>query len=234
MARGGGVAPPPRVGGEDGGGPGGGNRPDYLVRLRRLRLGLIAGLSSVTMIFVALTSAFIVRRGLPTFDERTNTYTHDWLSLSLPMALLLVNTLVLLASSVTVEMARRQLARRMALAPVESSPGVTLGRDNRFPWLATTIVLGFGFLAGQWMAWQELSDRGFDVTKISSSFFYLLTGTHAAHLAGGLMALLYAGWITLRHKPIERQRVVIDVTAWYWHFMAFLWVYIFVLLWVMR
>jgi len=233
MARGGGVAPP-RTGGDDGGSHSGGNRPDYLVRLRRLRLGLIAGLSSVTMIFVALTSAFIVRRGLPTFDDRTNTYTHDWLSLSLPMALLLVNTLVLVVSSVTVELARRQLARRMALAPVESIPGVTLGRESQFPWLATTIVLGFGFLAGQWMAWQELADRGFDITKISSSFFYLLTGTHAAHLAGGLMALLYAGWITLRHKPIERQRVVVDVTAWYWHFMAFLWVYIFALLWFMR
>ena len=230
---GGGNKPPSRAGG-DGDGGSGGDSPDYGARLRRTRLGLVTGLSSVTMIFVALTSAFIVRRGLPTFDERTATYTHDWLTLSLPVGMLLVNTLLLVLSSITVELARRQLVRRMALAPVESIPGVTLGRERNFPWLGVTIVLGFGFLAGQWMAWRELGARGFDITKISSSFFYLLTGTHAAHLAGGLMVLLYAGIISLLHKPLGRQRIVVDVTAWYWHFMAFLWIYVFALLWFMR
>jgi cytochrome c oxidase subunit 3 len=220
--------------GGNGDGDGNGGGPDYGGRLRRVRLGLVVGLSSVTMIFVALTSAFIFRRGLPTIDERTGAYTHDWLTLSLPLGLLLVNTFLLLLSSVTVELARRQLARRMALAPVESIPGVSLGRERNFPWLGATVVLGFGFLAGQWMAWRELSARGFDITKISSSFFYLLTGTHAVHLAGGLMVLLYAGIISARHKPLPRQRIVVDVTAWYWHFMAFLWIYIFALLWVMR
>lgn len=232
----GGQEPPVSYGG-NGDGNGGGSAdssPDYGARLRRTRLGLIVGLASVTMIFVALTSAFVFRRGLPTIDERTETYTHDWLTLSLPVGLLLVNTFLLLLSSVTVELARRQLARRMALAPVESIPGVSLGREWNFPWLATTILLGFGFLAGQWMAWQELSARGFDITKISSSFFYLLTGTHAVHLVGGLLVLLYAGLISLLRKPLPRQRIVVDVTAWYWHFMAFLWIYIFGLLWFMR
>jgi cytochrome c oxidase subunit 3 len=186
------------------------------------------------MIFVALTSAFVVRRGMPTFDERTTTYSRDWLTLSLPVGLLLVNTLLLVLSSITVELARRQLTRRMALAPVESIPGVSLGRERTFPWLGLTIVLGFAFLTGQWMAWLELRNRGFDITKISSSFFYLLTGTHAVHLAGGLIVLLYAGVIALLRKPLARQRVVVDVTAWYWHFMAFLWIYIFGLLWFMR
>jgi cytochrome c oxidase subunit III len=224
---------PPADNGGDGNGNGGGS-PDYGTRLRRTRLGLIVGLSSVTMIFVALTSAFIFRRGLPTIDERTGTYTHDWLTLSLPLGMLLVNTLLLALSSITVELARRQLARRMALAPVESIPGVSLGRERYFPWLGATIILGFGFLAGQWMAWRELGARGFDITKISSSFFYLLTGTHAVHLTGGLIVLLYAGIISLLRKPLPRQRIVVDVTAWYWHFMAFLWIYIFSLLWFMR
>jgi cytochrome c oxidase subunit 3 len=231
---GGGNRPPSYAGGGDSGDGIGGGSPDYGARLRRTRLGLVTGLSSVTMIFVALTSAFIVRRGMPTFDERSVTYTHDWLTLSLPVGMLLLNTLLLLLSSITVELARRQMARRMALAPVESIPGVTLGRERNFPWLGMTIVLGFGFLAGQWMAWRELGARGFDITKISSSFFYLLTGTHAAHLAGGLMVLLYAGIISLLRKPLGRQRIVVDVTAWYWHFMAFLWIYIFALLWFMR
>jgi cytochrome c oxidase subunit 3 len=232
---GGGSKPPIRAGGEGDGDSGrGGESPDYGARLRRVRLGLVTGLSSVTMIFVALTSAFVVRRGLPTFDERTNTYTHDWLALSLPVGLLLVNTLLLVVSSATVELARRQISRRMALAGVDSVPGVTLGRERNFPWLGVTIVLGFGFLVGQWMAWRELGDRGFDITKISSSFFYLLTGTHAVHLAGGLLVLLYAGMISLQGKPLPKQRIVVDATAWYWHFMAFLWIYIFGLLWFMR
>jgi cytochrome c oxidase subunit 3 len=187
------------------------------------------------MLFVALTSAMIVRRGLPTFDEGTGTYGHDWLTLSLPVTLLAVNTLLLLVSSMTVELARRQLARRMALAPLESIPGVSLGRERRFPWLAVTIILGFGFLAGQWLAWQNMAARGFYMaTSASSSFFYLLTATHAIHLTGGLLVLVYAGSIAWRERPLEKQRVVVDVTAWYWHFMAFLWIYIFALLWFAR
>jgi cytochrome c oxidase subunit III len=98
-----------------------------------------------------------------------------------------------------------------------------------------TVVLGLGFLFGQWMAWQELANRGFALaTSASSSFVYLLTGTHAVHLAGGVLALLYAAAASLLHKPVEARRIVVDVTAWYWHFMALLWLYIFALLWVVR
>jgi cytochrome c oxidase subunit 3 len=234
VGQGGGGAYPPGSGGDEGG-LGGGDSPDFAARLRRTRVGLIAGLSSVTMIFVALTSALIVRRGLPTFDLRTGGYVRDWLTLSLPVTMLLVNTLLLVLSSFTVELARRQIARRMALAPVASIPGVSLGRERNYPWLGATVVLGLGFLAGQWTAWQELAARGFYLaTSSSSSFFYLLTGAHAVHLAGGLIVLSWALAISLLRKPLERQRIMVDVTAWYWHFMAFLWIYIFALLWFMQ
>lgn len=227
--------PPGTGGGGGGGGRSGGDSPDFIARLRRTRVGLIAGLSSVTMFFVGLTSVLVVRRGMPTFDEQTGKYVHEWIHLKLPVTMLLVNTLILLVSSVTVELARRQIARRMALAPVESIPGVSLGKERRFPWLGMTVILGLGFLVGQWMAWQEIAARGFYLaTSASSSFFYLLTGTHAVHLAGGLAALGWALVISLRGRSLERQRIVIDVTAWYWHFMALLWIYIFVLLWIMQ
>jgi cytochrome c oxidase subunit 3 len=85
------------------------------------------------------------------------------------------------------------------------------------------------------MAWRELANRGFCVaTSPSSSFVYLLTGTHAVHLAGGVLALLYAAATSLLHRPLEARRIVVDVTAWYWHFMALLWLYIFALLWLAR
>jgi cytochrome c oxidase subunit 3 len=229
----GGAEPPiPRNGGN---GDGNENFPDYSGRLRRTRLGLVIGLASVTMFFVGLTSALIVRHGLPTFDERSGAYVHDWLTLTLPLGMLAINTLLLLLSSLTVELARRQIARQTALAPVASIPGVTLGPDRSVPWLGITLILGFGFLAGQWMAWQELRDSGFSIaTSPSSSFFYLLTAVHAVHLGGGLLVMLYAVTISLLRRPLFTQRIVIDVTAWYWHFMAFLWIYIFGLLWFMR
>ena len=57
-----------------------------------------------------------------------------------------------------------------------------------------TIVLGAGFLAGQVYAWRLLEqyNRSF-ATNTSSSFFFILTGVHAVHLLGGLIALLCAG-----------------------------------------
>lgn len=230
---GGGAPPPVRGGGGDGGR--GDGYPDYGQRLRRVRLALAIGLTSVTMIFISLTSAYVVRRGLPTFDDRTSTYIQDWIPVQLPLGLLLLNTALLAASSVTAELARRQITRQAALAPVKSIPGVSLGREDGFPWLAVTVMLGLGFLTGQWLAWRELAERGFYLaTSASSSFVYLLTATHGVHLLGGILVLLYAAAVSLLHRPVEGRRIVVDVTAWYWHFMFVLWLGIFALLWFVR
>jgi cytochrome c oxidase subunit III len=230
LGGGGGVPRPPKGGGDDGRYPDS-NLPDYSGRLRRARLGLICAIATVSMVFVSLTSAYVVRRGLPTFDDSSRTYFRDWGSVQLPWLLLAINTVLLLISSLTMEKARRNIARSAALAPVRSIPGISLGDEKTFPWLSVTVVLGFGFLIGQWMAWGELRARGFFVnTNPDSSFIYLLTAAHAVHLAGGVMALLWAGTTSLLHRPIEGQRIVVDVTAWYWHFMALLWIYIFALL----
>jgi cytochrome c oxidase subunit 3 len=114
---------------------------------------------------------------------------------------------------------------------VKSIPGISLGEEKIFPWLGVTVVLGLGFLVGQWMAWGELQNRGFFVaTNPRSSFVYLLTGTHAVHLAGGIVALLWALVTSLLRKPIEARSIVVDISAWYWHFMALLWIYVFALL----
>ena len=229
--RGSGGTQPPVLGGGGGDRGGGDGSSDYGERLRRTRLGLIVGLVASTMLFVSFTSVYIMRRGLPTLDDKTGSYIRDWLQVSLPTGLLLVNTLLLLLSSITVELARRQITRQAALAPLRSIPGVSIGKESNFPWLGATVALGFAFLAGQWMAWRELGNRGFLLaTSPSSSMVYVLTAAHAIHLAGGLLVLLYAGATELRHKPVEDRRIVVDVTAWYWHFMALVWLYIFALL----
>ena len=221
-------APPISGGGDDGRG---GDVPDYGARLRRARLGLLCAIATVGMVFISLTSAYIFRRGLPTFQGETNSYVRDWGSVDLPWVLLGINTLILLVSSFTMELARRKAARQAALAPLTSIPGISLGDEKHFPWLGSTVVLGFAFLVGQGLAWGELHNRGFFVsTNPSSSFAFLLTVAHAVHLAGGMIALLWAAGASLLHKPVEARRIAVDITAWYWHFMAVLWIYIFALL----
>ncbi len=232
---GGGHGRTPRYPGGGGGGgrSGGDSTPDYGDRLRRYRLGVCIGLTSVVMLFVAFTSALIVRQGLGTWDYKTNTYQLDWKRIPLPTKLLVVNTLLLAVSSVTMELARRKAARDAALAPVVAMPGISAGRERNVPWLGVTVVLGLGFLAGQLLAWKELIRRGLTISATpSSSFFYVLTGTHGLHLAGGVIALLYAAATSLLHRPLETRRLVVDVTAWYWHFMGILWIYIFALLYL--
>jgi len=224
--------PPVPGGGDDGRG---GDIPNYGARLRRARVGLLCAIVTVGMVFIALTSAYIFRRGLPTFQGESNTYVRDWGSVELPWVLLGINTAILLISSVTMELARRKAARQAALAPVTSIPGISLGEESNFPWLGATVILGFAFLIGQWLAWGELHARGFFVdTNPSSSFAFLLTIAHAVHLCGGVLALIWSASASLLHKPLEARRIAVDITAWYWHFMAVLWVYIFLLLGLAR
>jgi cytochrome c oxidase subunit 3 len=224
--------PPAGGGGDEGRGDG---TPSYGARLRRARLGMICAIVTVTMVFVSLTSAYVVRRGLPTFDDSSRTYFRDWGEVQLPWVLLAINTAILLISSLTLEAARRGIRRQAALGPVGAIPGVSLGKERNFPWLGVTVVLGLGFLVGQGIAWSDLRSRGFFVgTNPDSSFVYLLTAAHAVHLTGGIVALVWAGITSLLHRPTEGRRIVVDVAAWYWHFMAVLWIYVFALLALVR
>jgi cytochrome c oxidase subunit 3 len=213
-----------------GGGEARQDTPDYATRLRRARLGLLVALTPVLMLFVSFSSAYVVRQGLPTLDPRTNTLVRDWIPVTLPK-LLLINTGVLILSSMFMELARRQIKRQAALAPITTHSPVSIGDQLRIPWLSMTIVLGLAFLFGQWTAWRQLAANGFYVaTTPSSSFVYLLTGTHAIHLMGGVLALFVAGFAALLRRSVATRSIVVDVTAWYWHFMAGLWIYILCLL----
>jgi len=225
----------PPIHGDYGNGGRSDGSPDYQARLRRARLGLAVAIAPIVMLFVSFTSAYIVRQGLPTLDERSNTYVRNWIPVELPIAVLLVNTGLLLLSSIAAELARRQITRQALSTPVRPIPGTSVVPGRGLPWLGITIVLGGGFLTGQWIAWRLLAERGFYLaSSASSSFVYLLTATHAIHLVGGMLVLLYAATVSLLQKPVEARRIVVDVTAWYWHFMFLLWVYILALLWFVR
>jgi len=232
-----GASLPPRTGGGDDGRSdrdGGDSRPDlmpnYGERLRRARLGLAVAMTPILMLFISFTAAYLVRRGFLTFDLSNSTYVRTWTLVQLPWPWLLANTAVLIVSSITIELARRDITRQSALAPVKSIPGISLGEERHFPWLGLTTVLGCTFLGGQLFLWRQLSSHGFHLnTGPSSSFVYFLTGMHAIHLAGGGLAVLFADVATLLHRPVESRRIVVDITAWYWHCMTGLWIYIIAL-----
>ncbi len=218
-----------------GGGRGGDDEPSYGERLRRYRLGLVLGLSSVVMLFVSFTTAYVVRKAGVVWDPGRNDYISNWMPLILPIPLLLLNTFVLILSSFTIEMARRRAAEDVALAPIADIPGIRVDENHSLPWLWLTILLGLSFLAGQGYAWYLMERMNLTLaSNPSSSFFFILTGVHAVHLAGGILALLYAGITNWLHRPPETRRIVVDVTAWYWHFMGMLWLYIFALLYFGR
>jgi cytochrome c oxidase subunit III len=163
-------------------------------------------LVAIVMLFASFTSALIVRKGGAS----------DWVAIALPR-ILYFNTLVLLASSVALELSRRALGG---------------GRDAQFKlWLYVTSILGVAFISGQLVAWRELASRGVYLsTNPSSSFFYLLTAAHGLHLLGGVAALFY---LVLRAPQLAagvKERVAVDVTAIYWHFMDGLWIYLLLLL----
>jgi cytochrome c oxidase subunit 3 len=224
-------------GGGDGGGRGGDDDfLSYRERLRRYRMLVAFGLSSVVMIFVSFTTAYVVRKsGAGIWDPARNEYVNNWVPANLPVTILLVNTFILLLSSLTLEVARRRAAEDVVLAPIARIPGIRVADNRSLPWLWLTILLGVMFLGGQYYAWRQLRLGHADIeTSISTSFFFMLTGVHAVHLMGGILALLYAGCTSWLHRPPETRRIIVDVTAWYWHFMAVLWIYVFALLYFAR
>lgn len=235
-----GASQPPRPGGGgDGRGRDGGDgRPDFIPdsvpnygeRLRRARMGLAVAMTPIIVLFVSFTAVYLARRGFVSVDVSDATYIRTWVPVRLPWVLLLINTAVLIASSFTIDLARRRITREAALAPLRSIPGISLGDEVHFPWLGLTAVLGLVFLAGQLFVWNELSASGFHLSGgTSSSFVYILTAMHGIHLAGGVLALIAANIGAVLHRSVQTQRIVVDITSWYWHCMTGLWIYILIL-----
>ena len=173
--------------------------------------GIWVVLAAITMSFAAFTSALIVRQGAAP----------DWKHIPLP-PILYLNTLVIIASSVTLELSRRRVAAFMG--------GIKARAENPARWLYITLLLGLLFVAGQSFAWFQLRSQGFTLaTNISYSFFYVLTVAHALHVFGGLGGL--ARVIGKLNKHILK-RSTLDATSRYWHFMGVLWLYLLFLLWM--
>ncbi len=166
---------------------------------------------AITMTFAALTSALVVRKGSSL----------DWQSFTLP-SILYLNTVLLLGSSVTLEIARRRVATFMG--------GIAIPGEGPARWLYITLVFGLLFVTGQYVAWARLRAEGlYLATNPSSSFFYLLTAAHVLHVLGGLVGLLY---VIRKLRKSQLRRSTLDAASRYWHFVDILWVYLLLLLWM--
>jgi cytochrome c oxidase subunit 3 len=178
--------------------------------------GIWVGLAAITMTFAAFTSALIVRQGAA----------QDWQHFSLP-SILYLNSLVIIASSIALEIAKRHIAAFMTAGRIA---GVAVERSAPARWLYITLALGLAFVAGQTFAWLQLRAQGFGLsTNISYSFFYVLTVVHALHVFGGLGGLVR---LIAKVNRATLKRSTLNATSLYWHFMGALWLYLLLLLWM--
>jgi cytochrome c oxidase subunit 3 len=206
------------VGGGGGGnlppasGGGGGNdpkrRPDGRPSMNRYLAGMALAIVSVLVFFMALASSFLVLKSNP-----------GWIPVHIP-ALLWLNTVILLTSSVTLELARKQLGANN-LSGFQKLWGITT-------------VLGVVFLAGQLLAWRQLAEQGiFIATNRASAFFYVFTGAHAVHLIGGISGLLFVAIRNFDKAKITRS-LAAEITSYYWHFLDALWIFLLALLYLSK
>jgi cytochrome c oxidase subunit 3 len=198
------ISPPPPIPppdrGDDGNGDSGSSFP-----LSKGQIGTWILLTAIIMLFAGLSSAYIVLRGVP-----------SWQNIELPF-LLWPNTAILLLSSVAVEISRRAIRRN----DVQSMKR----------WLVVGGVLGFGFLAGQLAAWRQLVNAGVYLPSTQqSSFFYILTGLHGLHLLGGIVALGVVLVMALNNRLTAFRHEPLKLAATYWHVMDAIWIYLFLML----
>ncbi len=187
-------------------------------RLRQekaIRNMMVLGLFTITMLFAGLTSAYVVRRN-----------GGDWFMINLP-PMFLVSTIVILTSSIAL------FFSQWAFKNDKLSMGSGL--------LALTTLLGIGFAGTQFMGYQELMAGGVFLVPApgqtgmtSGSFIYLLTLVHLAHLAFGVLSLIYTFVMSLRKRYNASNTHGIRVCSIYWHFLGGLWIYLFLFLTIFK
>lgn len=169
------------------------------------KLALWVGIATIIMMFGAFTSAYIVRRAAG-----------NWYEFKLP-DIFFFNTIVILISSVTLQLSFRAFKN---------------GLEQRYKsLLIATFALGIAFVVLQYQGWKALAAIGATFTaNPSSSFVYVISGVHAAHVLGGVAALVVAMVYAfiLPFKPTPRRTLRFELVVQYWHFVDVLWVYLVV------
>ena len=172
-------------------------------KLHPHKLALYVAMGSMVMLFVAWSSAYVVRQSAG-----------NWLEFPLP-SMFYVSTAVILLSSVTLHLSYRSFLS---------------GRERAYKaLLVVTMLLGLTFIYTQYQGWMQLFANGIFLDgNPSGSFVYVISAAHVAHLIGGIAALVMAlvHALALPFKPTAKRKVRFELTLTYWHFVDLLWVYL--------
>lgn len=166
-------------------------------------------LASIIMMFAGLTSAYVVK------SSQAN-----WESVQIPK-LFWVSTIMMLLSSMAIQMSLRAFKQR---------------EMNRYRILiSVTALLGIGFVVTQWFAFQWLWNSGVHLRGSGAGqFLYIIAGLHAIHVLGGIIAILFQIGKAFFGRTINYNSVPIEIVSTYWHFVDFLWLYLFLFLMLIR
>ena len=180
---------------------------------RSYKLILLFAMVSMFMMFAGLTSAFVVSKSRA-----------DWLKdFQLPTAFY-ISTAVILSCSVTFHFAKKAIQKD--------------NRNATTSFLLATLALGILFVILQFVGFRQIVDNGYFFTgsasSITTTFLYIVTIVHLAHLAGGLISLLIIIYNHFKQKYNSTQTLGIELGAMYWHFLDFLWVYLFLFLYFFK
>ncbi len=179
--------------------------------LQSKKFGLWIGLGSITMMFVALTSAYIVRRSAG-----------NWLEFKLPN-MFFISTVVILISSMALELSYR---------------AYNAHKEHVYKlWLFIALGLGLLFCLTQYWGWQQLYEIGVPLNgNPAGSFIYAISGLHVAHVVGGIMAILMAIYhaMSLPFFVSDERKNRFKMVLHYWHFVDILWIYLLLFFLVFR
>lgn len=185
------------------------------------KAGTLLFISSEIFLFGALFAAYFTYKGMAMASTGVwpDVGTSEAGAAHLPIVKTALFSLFLFASSGTIHVAEGHLKR---------------GNHAGFrKWWWLTVVLGAIFLAGQVYEYANLISEGH---TLGSSFFitafYMLTGTHGAHVFGGLCALAVVGWRAEKGQFDAKRHAMPECVAIYWHFVDIVWVFVFGVLYV--
>jgi cytochrome c oxidase subunit 3 len=165
---------------------------------------LWVGIGSIIMMFAGLTSAYIVKGSMAGFT-----------TVQMPQ-LFYYSTAVMLISSFTMQWALKSFKER------------SMQQYRRL--LTVTMVLGFIFIVLQITGFSQLWNRGVRFRQVAGAgqFLYVIFGLHAAHVLGGIIALIVMFIKAFSARIRNYNPVPVEVMSTYWHFVDLLWVYLFV------